>query len=119
MKKVFFIATSLFFSLSVLSQKKLNTDDLIGYWVPNKESTKLFFWKDVDNVLQTQELSEISGEELHLISMNVKKTHILIKTIFIENNWVVESKYVLINKNTIKCIVTGDSDDEIIYTKIK
>jgi len=119
MKKVFFIATSLFFSLSVLSQEKLNTDDLIGYWKPNKQSTKLFFWKDIHNVLQTQEISEISGEELKVISIKINKTHILIKTMFLKNKWIVESKYVLINKNTIKCTVTGDGNDKIIYTKIK
>ena len=119
MKKVFFIATSLFFSLSVLSQKKLNTDDLIGYWVPNKESTKLFFWKDNNNVLQTQEISETSGKELQLISIEVRDKCVLINTIFVENNWTIESKYVFINKNTIKCTVAGDSIDEIIYTKIK
>jgi len=119
MKKVFFIATSLFFSLSVLSQEKLNTDNLIGYWVPDKESTKLFFWKDNNNVLQTQEISETSGKELQLISIKVQDTYILINTIFIENNWTVESKYVFINKNTIKCTVIGNYLDEIIYTKIK
>jgi len=119
MKKVFFIAISLFFSLSVLSQEKLNTDNLVGYWVPDKESTKLFFWKDINNVLQTQELSETSGKELQLISIDVQDKCVLINTIFIENNWVVESKYVFINKNIIKCTVTGDGIDEIIYTKIK
>jgi hypothetical protein len=119
MKKVFFITISLFFSLSVLSQEKLNTNDLIGYWVPNKESTKLFFWKDIHNVLQTQELSETSGKELQLISIDVQDKCILINTVFFENNWIVESKYVFINKNTIKCTVTGSGIDEIIYTKIK
>jgi hypothetical protein len=119
MKKVFFIATSLFFSLSVLSQEKLNIDDLIGYWVPDKESTKLFFWKDNNNVLQTQEISETSGKELQLISIEVQDKCILINTIFFENNWIVESKYVFINKNTIKCTVTGDGIDDIIYTKNK
>lgn len=119
MKKVFFIVTSLFFSLSVSSQEKLNTDDLIGYWIPNKESTKLFFWKDNNNILQTQELSETSGKELRLISIDVQDTCVLINTIFVENNWTVESKYVFINKNNIKCTVTGSGLDEIIYTKIK
>jgi len=119
MKKVFFIATSLFFSLSVLSQKKLNTDDLIGYWKPNKQSTKLFFWKDIHNILQTQEISEISGEELKVLSIKINKTNILIKTMFVKNRWVVESKYVLINKKTLKCTVKGNSNDEIIYKKNK
>jgi hypothetical protein len=57
MKKVFFITLAALFSLNLFSQglnfkQKINTDDLIGYWRPNEESSQLFFWKDINGKLQ-------------------------------------------------------------------
>ena len=119
MKKVFFIATSLFFSLSVLSQKKLNTDELIGYWQPSEESTQLFFWKDVNGFLQVQEISGTSGRPIHVNSLNVRQDSVLVKETFLYNNWKTENVYTLVDKKTLSCVVTGDSNCTLIYNKIK
>ena len=47
---------------TIYSQNKINTDDLIGYWQPDEESTQLFFWKDCDGKLQIQEICGSTGE---------------------------------------------------------
>lgn len=119
MKKVFFIVTSLFFSLSVLSQEKLNTDDLIGYWSPSEKATQLFFWKDNEGILQVQEISSNSGKPIELIDFVIYENSICIKTIFLPNNWTTENTFTFIDKMNIKCIITGDGNGVIYYKKTK
>ena len=119
MKKVFFIATSLFFSLSVLSQEKLNIDDLIGYWSPSEKATQLFFWKDNSNILQVQEISSNSGKPIELIDFVIHENSIYIKTIFVQNNWITENTFTFIDKTTMKCTITGNGNGVIYYKKNK
>ena len=124
MKKIFFIATSLLFSLNVLSQglileNKINTNNLIGYWEPDQESSQLFFWKDAAGKLQVQGISGTSGRSIDVITLKVEENSVLIKTIFIPNKWIVASVYTFINDNTLKCEVTGDAETTIIYKKKK
>ena len=122
MKKVLFIIVVTLFSLNVNAQstnEKLNTDDLIGYWKPDQESAQLFFWKDSLGRLQTQEINESNGEPIDLITLKVEKDFVFIRTIYTPNNWVTENVYTFINKTTLKCIVTGDGNGTLIYTKIK
>ena len=119
MKKVFLIIGIALFSLSVSAQQKINTDDLIGYWKADQESAQLFFWKDINGKLQSQEISGTSGEPIDLITLQIKKNYVFIRTVFVPNNWVTENTYTFINKTTLKCIVTGDGNGTLIYTKIK
>lgn len=122
MKKVFFIIVIALFSLNVNAQveeKKINTNDLIGYWKPDQESAQLFFWKDSSGRLQTQEINGTDGEPIDLITLRVEKNSIFIRTIYVKNNWVTENVYTFINKTTLKCVVTGDGNGTLIYTKIK
>ena len=119
MKKSIFILAGLLFSFSVLGQVKTNTNDLIGYWRPSEESTQLFFWKDSTGKLQMQDISGSDGEPLDLVSMKVSKDSIFAKTVFTQNNWVVESTITLVDKTTLKRVVSGKIPGIIIYKKIK
>jgi len=122
MKKVFLIIVVTLFSLNInaqVSEEKINTDDLIGYWKPDQESAQLFFWKDSLGRLQTQEINQSNGEPIDLITLKIEKDYIFIRTIYTPNNWVTENVYTFINKTTLKCVVTGDGNGTLIYTKIK
>lgn len=119
MKKVFLIIVIALSSFNVFSQQEINTDDLIGYWKPNKESSHLFFWKNSLGEIQTQEICGTSGSPIDVVSLRIEKDYIFIRTILLENGWVTESVYTFINKNTLKCVVTGDGNGTIIYTKTK
>ena len=116
---IFFFAFVFAIQTSVFSQNKINTDDLIGYWQPNEESSQLFFWKDCDGKLQIQEICGSSGKPLDLISLKINDDAVIARTIFIPNHWVVESKYTLNNQNTLVCQVAGGIETTIIYTKVK
>jgi len=104
---------------TIYSQNKINTDDLIGYWQPDEESTQLFFWKDCDGKLQIQEICGSTGEPINLISLDIINDTIIVKTIFIPNNWVTESKYTFKDQNTLVCEITGPINTIVTYTKTK
>ena len=119
MKKVFLIITIALFSLNVFAQEKLNTDNLIGYWKANEESTQLFFWKDVKGNLQVQEISETSGRAIDLVSMEINNDCLVIDTIFKPNGWEIKSVFTFIDQTNLKCDITGYSEGTLYYTKIK
>ena len=104
---------------TVYCQNKINTDDLIGYWRPDEESSQLFFWKDIEGNLQIQEICGSTGEPIDLISLKINDDAVIARTIFIPNHWVTESKYKFNNKNTLVCQITGGIETTIIYTKVK
>lgn len=124
MKKLFFITATVLFSLNVFSQglnfkQKINTNDLIGYWKPDQESSQLFFWKDADGVLQVQDICGSTGEPLTLIDFKVNRNSVLLKEVLLENNWVTVSVFTFVNKTTLQRIVNGNINATITYTKIK
>jgi hypothetical protein len=119
MKKVFLITVFVLLSFNAKAQEKFVTEDLIGYWEPNKHATQLVIWKDVNNNFQMVEFSTISGIQLRLLSMKLKEDALVVKTVFDEKKWVTECTYVFIDKNTLQCTVKGNINDTVIYTKIK
>jgi len=119
MKKVFLIFIILIIGLIVFSETKINTNNLIGYWKPNQESTQLFFWKDINGRLQAQEISGTSGEPLDILNLKINKNSVCIKTIFKPTGCATESTYAFVDNQTLECIVAGDTATTIIYTKVK
>jgi hypothetical protein len=124
MKKVFLIATivvaSVFVVFNLTNTKKVDTNNLIGYWEPNEESSQLFFWKDTNGKIQVQEISGTNGEPIDVIDFKIYDNHFLVKTIFKPNNWIANSKYTFVNDTTLNCIVDHpEGTTKLIYTKIK
>jgi hypothetical protein len=120
MKNLILITAFVFgIQTTAFSQNKINTDDLIGYWKPDEESSQLFFWKDVNGKLQVQEICGSTGEPIDLIRLKVTEYCVIIDTIFKPNEWVTRSEYYFIEPATLKCLVTGDSNATIFYKKIK
>ena len=100
-------------------QEKFITEDLIGYWEPDKSSTHLVIWMDINKNFQMVEFSTISCELLTLLSMKLINEELVVKTVFEEKNWKTESTFTFVDKNTLQCIVKGPINDTVIYTKIK
>ena len=120
MKKVIFIIAFLVFSLNIIAQEKINTNDLIGYWIPDQNTSQMFFWKDVNNTLQVQEIDSSRPDAYEVENFQVYDTYIVIKTVFKETSWFAKSTYTLIDKRTLKCVVANaDGESTIMYTKIK
>jgi hypothetical protein len=126
MKKVFLIAVFALISSTVFAQglnfstkQKININDLIGYWKPSEQATQLFFWKDLQNNLQMQEISQVSGQELDLITLRFEENKLIVVTTFAPLNYTIESEYYFLDKFTLACIVKGDNGGAMIYKKVK
>lgn len=119
MKKIILTTLVALLSYNAFSQQEININDLIGYWKPNLESAHVFFWKDDSGKLLTQSICGSNGEPIDIITLRVEKNLIFIRTVYIPNEWVTENTYTFINKTTLKCVVTGDGNGILIYTKIK
>lgn len=101
------------------SQEKINVDDLIGYWEPDRHSTQLVFWKDTLGKMQVVEFSTSTGEVLELISFTIGDSSVEVSTVFKENDWYTKGTYTFLDKNTLQCIISGEIDAKIVYTKVK
>lgn len=120
MKNLFLFLVCVFGTSTIaFCQEKFSTDDLIGYWEPDKHSSQLVFWKDIDKNLQMVEFSTGDGALLKLVSMKLISESIVVKTISEEKNWTTESVYNFIDKKTLQCMVTGAVNGTITYTKVK
>jgi hypothetical protein len=124
MKKVFLILvaglTLTFVIFNLTNTKKIDTNNLIGYWKPNEESSQLFFWKDTNGKIQVQEISGTSGDPIDVINFKIYDNYFLVKTIFKPNNWIANSEYTFVNDTTLSCIVkNSEGAVKLIYTKIK
>ncbi len=120
MKKLLFTLSILLFSFSSFAQ--LNKDikqNIVGYWQPDQESTQLFFWINSYKEIECQEISETSGKPLNTIFVKIEEDSIIVKTEFVDNNWIVESVYTFVDNNTLKCTMTGNSNGIIIYKRKK
>jgi hypothetical protein len=114
-----FLVLTLVFSSCVFGQTKIKTNDLIGYWKPDIESTQLFFWKDVKGNLQMQEISGTSGQPLDIVTLKIEDNYICVKTMFEYTDYTVDSTFMLKDENTLICIISDDENTAIIYKKIK
>ncbi len=120
MKNLFLVLVILIGStVATFGQEKINVDDLIGYWEPDKHSAQLIFWKDTFGKLQVVEFSNESGAVLDLISLTNGDSSEEISTVFKENVWSTKSTFTFLDKNTLQCVISGDTNSKIIYTKVK
>jgi hypothetical protein len=119
MKKVFLITVFALLSFNIFAQSKVDINSLIGYWEPNRHSTRIVFWKDIKNRLQVIEFDTVDGVPLRLLSMKIVNSTLVIKTICDEKNWTTECSYTFIDDNTLECIVKGPINTTVVYTRVK
>jgi hypothetical protein len=119
MKKVFLIIVVALFSLNIFAQSKISSNNLVGFWEPDKHSSNMVFWLDAKHNLQMVEFDTMDGVPLRLLSMKIINDELVVKTICDEKNWEIESTYTFINKNTLQCIIKGPINGLVTYTKIK
>ena len=124
MKKVFLVATTVlvlaFVIFNLTSTKKIDTNNLIGHWNSDKESSNLIFWKDEKGRIQMKEISVSREEPIDVLEFKIYDNYFLVKTIFKPNNWVANSKYTFVNDTVLNCVVNhSKGTTKLIYTKTK
>ena len=120
MKNLFLFLVCVFGTSTIaFGQQSINTDELIGYWRPDQKAGQLFFWKDVNGVLQVQEISGTDGEPFIVRDFRINEESIYVKLLLPATNYNTKNYFTLIDKKTLKCEVTGDWTGTLIYSKIK
>ena len=118
MKKLFLIIAIFTLTTSINAQSTINTNNLIGYWEPNRHSSHLVFWKDLKGDLQIVEFSTGDGVPFKSSLIKVGET-LVVTTYFEETNYYSTSEYSFIDDKTLKCTVTGEIEAVVLYTKVK
>ena len=120
MKNLFLVLVCLLgASTTTFCQEKFITEDLIGYWEPDKPSAHLVIWMNMNKNLQMVEFSTTNGELLTLLSMKLINEELVVETVFEEKKWKTKSTFTFIDKKTLQCIVKGPINEIVTYTKIK
>ena len=122
MKKVFLIIVVVLFSLNISAQEDINTDELIGWWMPDQDSSQLFFWKDVKGDLQVQRISNVTGSPLVLRDFRVNLESVFIKSSLPSTDCTTLDYFVFIDRLTLECTSTDVATKKtikIIYSKLK
>lgn len=124
MKKVFLGIALLSIILIIVAVnrpvQKITPNKLVGYWAPDVESSRLFFWKDEKGNLQIQETSCTSGDPIDVMGFKITEDKLFIKTIFKPLKWEVLSEFEMVNDSTLNCVAyTDEGYAKITYTKTK
>lgn len=120
MKNLFLFLVCVFGTSTItFGQESINTDELIGYWMPDQTAGQLFFWKDVNGVLQVQEISGTNGEPFVVRDFRINEESIYVKITLPNTNYFAKNYFTLIDNKTHKCEVTGNWTGTLIYSKIK
>ena len=121
MRKVILVFVLVFgIQNTVLCQNSINTNNLIGYWrCLDEEETELFFWKDVNGKLQAQQISSLSGQPLDVITVRIDKNSTFLRTFFMPQSYAAEAVFTFIDKKKLKCVVRGEEEGVVVYTKVK
>ena len=61
MKKVFLISVFALLSFNVFAQSKISSNNLVGYWEPDRHSSNIVFWLDAKANLQMVEFDTMDG----------------------------------------------------------
>jgi hypothetical protein len=110
---------TLFVSLNMLAQPALTAAKLIGNWTSNGEALDLTITQNPNGKLDVCAVSSTSQKELLVTHVHLLRDYLFIDTIFEPNDWHTESRFELIDENTMLATISGDAEGEVVYSKIK
>lgn len=122
MKKILRLACLLFVALSFTYSsfaQGLSARDFVGYWKSDGTTTRIIFFKDRDHNLQMVEWDTQTGEEMKITKFKVDGDELVTKEVFQSANHSTNNRYILMDENRIKNIITGGADATIYFDRIK
>ncbi len=108
---------TLFVSLNMLAQPALTAAKLIGNWTSNGEALDLTITQNPNGKLDVCAVSSTSLKEVLVKHVHLLRDYLFIDTIFEPNDWHTESRFELIDENTMLATISGDGEGEVLYTK--
>lgn len=113
-----FIITALALSLFSNAQK-MSKEFLKGEWTSNGEATEVLFSFTDKKEFVIQEVSSTSGIPLEVVSYQITKDSIYIKTYFEQNNFEAITKFVIVDNNTMVANIVSEYPGQVIYKRLK
>lgn len=113
-----FIITALALSLFSNAQK-MSKEFLKGEWTSNGEATEVLFSFTDKKEFIIQEVSSTSRIPLEVISYQITKGSIYIKTYFEQNNFEAITKFVILDDNTMVASIVSEFPGQVIYKRLK
>jgi hypothetical protein len=91
--------------------------EIQGIWKSESSSHYVFVVTNKEEKLQFTNVSWEEGNILKEVVVEKNKDYIITQIYNPENNWWVSIKYTMIDKNTVQCEFSGDSDNISIYKR--
>jgi hypothetical protein len=92
---------------------------LAGLWTSNGVALDLIITEKEFNKVQVDACSSTSKKELRVLDVLLRRYSLTVDTLFEPNEWATQSRFVMINKDTMVCIISGDAEGEVVYKRIK
>ena len=113
-------------SFTCYSQETIEADDLIGWWMSEKEYCDVFFWRNASGELQVQQISNTNGWPYVLSEFEIEEYDVFIKSSLCSKDGEILTtalnRFKFIDDKTLECLSTDEDTKEIkrfIYSKMK
>jgi len=113
------LLTALLATASMAAQIEMKPRTLAGLWTSNGAALDLVITEKEFNQVQVDACSSTSKKELRVLDVQLRRYSLTVDTLFEPNEWATQSKFIMVNKDTMVCIITGDAQGEVVYKRIK
>jgi len=113
------LITALLATVSMTAQMEMKAKTLAGLWTSNGNALDLVITEKEFNAIHVDACSSTSKKELRVLDVQLRRYSLTVDTLFEPNEWATQSKFIMINKDTMICLISGDANAEVVYKRIK
>jgi hypothetical protein len=71
------------------------------------------------NKVEVDACSSTSKKTLRVLDVLLRRFSLTVDTLFEPNEWATSSRFVMVNKDTMVCLISGDAEGEVVYKRVK
>ena len=113
------LLTALLATASMTAQIEMSAQKLAGLWTSNGTALDLVIKEKEFNKVEVDACSSTSKKTLRVLDVLLRRYSLTVDTLFEPNEWATQSRFIMVNKDTMICIVTGDAEGEVVYKRVK
>jgi hypothetical protein len=113
------LITALLATASMTAQMEMKARTLAGLWTSNGVALDLVITEKEFNAIHVDACSSTSKKTLRVLDVLLRRYSLTVDTLFEPNEWATQSRFVMVNKDTMICIISGDAEGEVVYKRIK
>jgi hypothetical protein len=112
------LIAALLVAFSMSAQIEIKPKTIAGEWTSNGEALDLVITETLHGIF-IEAKSSTSKKNLTVLDVQLLQYSLIVNTLFEPNQWATQSRFVMINKDTMVAIITGDAEGEVLYTRTK